>query len=169
MPTLLEETLENWGFAREGVIAEVRNLSEKDLAWRPAEGSRTAGELVAHILESGALMAGELTRDDGDFRRRGYEALLSEHSRGIRMKGTKKQLLAELARTHKDGAARIRKAGEIHMLQQIRRFDGIPGTRLAWMQHGVGHEEYHRGQLALIARFAGRTPALTQLIQGDGD
>ena len=52
------------------------------------------------------------------------------------------------------------------MLQLIRRFDGKLGTRLAWMQHGIAHEEYHRGQLALYARLLGRVPALTQLIYG---
>ncbi|MDZ7363128.1 MAG: hypothetical protein ONB46_20750 [candidate division KSB1 bacterium] len=50
------------------------------------------------------------------------------------------------------------------MLQYITRFDGLKGTRLAWMNHGISHEEYHRGQLALYARLLGRVPALTQLI-----
>ena len=34
------------------------------------------------------------------------------------------------------------------------------------MNHGIAHEEYHRGQLALYARLLGRVPALTRLIQG---
>jgi uncharacterized damage-inducible protein DinB len=168
LTTLLEEALEAWGFAREGVIAEIENLSEKDMAFRPADESRTAAELVAHVLESGAMMAGELSRPGGDFRRRDYEALLAEHSRGIRMTGTRRQLVAELERTHREGAKKIREAGELHMLQHIRRFDGLLGTRLAWMQHGIGHEEYHRGQIALYARLSGKTPALTKLIEGSG-
>ena len=53
------------------------------------------------------------------------------------------------------------------MLQFIRRFDGKMGTRLAWMNHGVAHEEYHRGQIALSARLLGRVPALTQQILGE--
>ena len=40
------------------------------------------------------------------------------------------------------------------------------GTRLAWMNHGIAHEEYHRGQIALYARLLGRVPALTQKILG---
>jgi uncharacterized damage-inducible protein DinB len=40
------------------------------------------------------------------------------------------------------------------------------GTRLAWMQHGIAHEEYHRGQLATYARLTGRVPALTKRIMG---
>jgi uncharacterized damage-inducible protein DinB len=34
------------------------------------------------------------------------------------------------------------------------------------MHHGIGHEEYHRGQIALAARLLGHVPALTKLIQG---
>ena len=52
------------------------------------------------------------------------------------------------------------------MLQRIRRFDGEQGTRLAWVYHGIAHEEYHRAQLALYARLMGRTPALTKRIHG---
>ena len=64
------------------------------------------------------------------------------------------------------GAQQFRQACELHMLQHITRFDGEQGTRLAWMNHGIAHEEYHRGQLALYARLVGRVPALTQLIYG---
>jgi uncharacterized damage-inducible protein DinB len=71
-----------------------------------------------------------------------------------------------MKRTHADGARKIRAAGELFMLQLIARFDGERGTRLAWMHHGISHEDYHRGQIALYARLVGRVPALTQLIHG---
>jgi len=166
---LLEEALEAWSYTRAGVVEEVENLSEKDLAFAPRPESRTAAELVRHIVESGLLMSGELSRNDGDFRRKGYEDLLSEHSRGagLASKRTKRELIASLRGTHRTGEAKLRKAGELQMLQFIRRFDGIFGTRFAWMQHGISHEEYHRGQLALYARLTGRVPALTQRILGD--
>ncbi len=164
--TLLEETLEAWGYTRAGVIDELRNLRDKDIGFRPSLESRTVAELVRHIVESGLLMSGELSRPDGDFRRKSYEALLREHGRGLARLTTRRALLEGLARKHRDGERKLRKAGELHMLQHIRRFDGKMGTRLAWMQHGIAHEEYHRGQLALYARLLGRVPALTQLITG---
>jgi uncharacterized damage-inducible protein DinB len=166
LETLIEEALEAWGYARSGVVDEVASLGERDVAFRPAEGSRSVAELVFHILESGALMAGELSRKDGDFRRKSYEALLREHGRAISRGKTRRQLLDGLRATHEKGAEKIRRAGELHMLQLIRRFDGKMGTRLAWMHHGISHEEYHRGQIALCARLLGRTPALTRLIEG---
>ena len=164
--TLLEEALEGWGFTRQGAIDELRNIPEKDMGYRPRPESRTVAELVRHIVESGLLMSGELSRPGGDFRRKTYEALLREHGKGVARMTTRRALLDGLARKHRDGERALREAGELHLLQLIRRFDGKPGTRLAWMQHGIAHEEYHRGQLALYARLLGRVPALTQKIQG---
>ncbi len=164
--TLLEETLEAWEYTRSGVVEELQNIPEKDLAFRPREESRTVAALVRHIVESGQMMAGELSRAGGDFQRKSYEALLREHGRGFAGPRTKRELSGALRRAHREGDAKIRRAGELDMLQQIRRFDGKLGTRIAWMNHGIAHEEYHRGQLALYARLLGRVPALTRHIMG---
>jgi uncharacterized damage-inducible protein DinB len=162
---LLEEALEGWQGVRAGVMAEVDNLPEKHFGFRPVEGFRSVRELVDHILESALLMK-ELLRPDGDFRRAPALELLAEHRGDLPRGGTKKAFLARLETTHRDMDAAFRKAGELHMLQHIRRFDGLPGTRLEWFQHGVAHEYYHCGQLALLARLVGRVPALTQRIHG---
>lgn len=164
--TLLEEALEAWSYTRAGVIAELQNIPDKQLGFRPREESRTVIELAQHVVESGLLMAGELTRSDGDFQRKSYEGLLQEHARGVSARRSKQQLVGALRTSHRDGERRIREAGELRMLQLIRRFDGLMGTRFAWMQHGISHEEYHRGQLALYARLIGRVPALTKQILG---
>jgi uncharacterized damage-inducible protein DinB len=112
------------------------------------------------------MMAGELSRPDGDFRRKSYEGFLHEYGRGVSGWRSKATLLAALRKTHADSEKKIRSAGELHMLQNIRRFDGEMGSRLAWMNHGISHEEYHRGQVALCARLVGRVPALTKRIRG---
>lgn len=164
--TLLEETLEAWDFTRHGVVDELHNIPEKEFGFRPREESRTVVELAQHVLESGLMMAGELSRPDGDFQRKSYEGLLREYGKGVASKRTKRDLVAALLRTHREGEGKIRLSGELHMFQFIRRFDGKMGTRLAWMNHGIAHEEYHRGQLALYARLLGHVPALTQQIQG---
>jgi uncharacterized damage-inducible protein DinB len=52
------------------------------------------------------------------------------------------------------------------LLQPIRQFSGVPASRVSWLHHGISHEEYHRGQLALYARLLGEVPALTKLILG---
>ena len=164
--SLLDELLTAWAYTREGVIAEIKNLPENALDSAPNPAVRTAREIAQHIIESGLLMSGELSRRDGDFQRKPYLELMREHGRGMPRHRTKAELVTALKRTQADGEKRIRTCGEIGMLQQIRQFNGEPATRLAWMHHGIAHEEYHRGQLALYARLVGRVPALTKLIEG---
>ena len=165
--TLLEEALEAWRYTRAGVVTEIENLSDANLHYRPAAESRTAAEIAVHIAESGMMMSGELSRPDGNFHRKSFPEFMKEYARGVKpARGGKRALVQMLTRTHKDGERRLRSAGELHLLQLITRFDGERGTRLAWMNHGISHEEYHRGQLALYARLLGRVPALTQRIMG---
>ena len=166
LKSLVEEALEAWHYARDGVIQEVRNLPEDAMTARPA-GTRTVAEIVHHIAESGLMMAGELTRADGDFQRQAYPAFLAEYAGGMKRPTTKQELLELLESTHDDGRNRIRAAGEARLMEPIRQFNGEPARRLTWMHHGIGHEEYHRGQLALSARLLGHVPALTKLIHGE--
>ena len=164
--SLLDEALEAWQYTRAGVISELRNLPDVSLAFRPTPTMRTPAEIAMHIVESGLMMAGELSRPDGNFRRKSFPQFMKEYTKGLKPAANKKQLIQLLTKTREDGEKKLRAAGELHMLQYITRFDGVPGTRLAWMNHGISHEEYHRGQIALYARLVGRVPALTQLIHG---
>ena len=164
--SLLDETLEAWAYTRSGFISEIQNLSEADLKMRPHTESRTATEIAIHIVQSGLMMSGELSRPDGDFQRKTYPQFIKEYGGNLPIVSKKSEIVQLLKRTHAEGEKKLRAAGELHMLQMICRFDGERGSRLAWMNHGISHEDYHRGQLALYARLAGRVPALTQLIYG---
>jgi len=166
LTSLLDEALEAWQYTRAGVISELRNLPDVSLSYRPATNSRTAAEIAVHIAESGLMMAGELSRPDGNFRRKSFPLFMKEYAKGVKPTSNKKQLIQLLTKTREDGEKKLRAAGELHILQLITRFDGERGSRLAWMNHGIAHEEYHRGQIALYARLVGRVPALTQLIYG---
>jgi uncharacterized damage-inducible protein DinB len=166
MQSLLDETREAWAYARKGIIAELRNMPQVAFDIRPVQGVRTVAEIAWHIAGSGMMMAGELTRPDGDFTRKSFSAFMKEYARGVGRYHTKARIIALLTRSHADGDRRIRMAGELFMLQRIRRFDGVKGTRLAWMHHHIAHEEYHRGQLALRARLLGKVPVLTTRLDG---
>lgn len=115
------------------------------------------------------MWCGELSNPAGDFTRQDFPAFLREYGTPEAGRPADRPGLVRLLRsTHADGVRRLRETGEVGMLQTIRRFDGGLWTRLAWLQHGIAHEEYHRGQLALYVRLLGRTPALTKRIQGGG-
>jgi uncharacterized damage-inducible protein DinB len=153
--TLLEEALEAWAYCRDGFVEEAENIAEAEWNFRPAEGSRSVRELVRHVVESGRMAAGELTRLDGDFRRKEFPEFVREYAGDVAGVEDRGELLGLLRASHEEGARRIREAGELFMLGPIHRFDGQPGTRLAWLHHAVQHEMYHRGQLALYARMLG--------------
>ena len=166
--TLLEEALEHWQGTRDGLIEEIENIPIDRLDFRPAKGMRTVEELARHIAEVALMMVGELTRADGDFTRQEWGGFLREYGGPAHRAQGRAGIVRMLRETHAEGDRRFRALGELGMLQHIKRFDGQPGTRLAWLWHGITHEEYHRAQIALCARLLGLVPALTRRITGEG-
>lgn len=165
--SLLEEALDAWADARRGVIAELRCVPPGQIGFRPDPGARSVAEIGQHVADTGLMWCGELANPEGDFTRMSFPKFMQLYGTPASSRPPARSGLVRLLRaTHAAGVRQIRAAGEVGMLQTIRRFDGALWTRLAWMQHGIAHEEYHRGQLALYVRLLGRTPALTKLIHG---
>ena len=163
---LIEEALEGWTDTREGLIDEVNNVPAGKFEFRPTPEVRNVKEVVVHILEVAMMMTGELTRADTNFRRLPWPRLLRMHAKKAYEAKTKADLIRLLKSQHKQAEKRFLEVGELHMLQLIKRFDGELGTRLAWLHHGIAHEEYHRGQLTVYQRLMGFEPALTRQIRG---
>ena len=165
MNSLLEEAIEAWDGARRGVIAEASGIPARDWDFRPAPGARSVDELVAHVVATAMMWTNELTRPTADFTRKSFPAFIRHYAKGVEKPRPRAEWLRLLRSSHREGARQLRAAGEVQMLQYVRRFDGERGTRLTWLHHGIAHEEYHRAQLALYARLLGRTPALTRAIE----
>jgi uncharacterized damage-inducible protein DinB len=164
--SLLDEALEAWRDARQGVLDEVRNIPAAHFDFRPTPEVRSVREQVVHILEVAMMMVGELTRDDTDFRRAPWPTLLATYAQPAYDAKTRDELLALLASQLADGERAFRARGELALYQYLTRFDGQPGTKFSWFHHGIAQEEYHRAQLAIYARLLGLVPALTRKIQG---
>lgn len=163
--SVLEETLEGWRDVRQGLIEEVENVPADRFDFRPTADVMSVTELVQHILEVALMMTGELTRTDTDFRRAPWPELLDLYAGPVKAATSKAELLDLLRTTIGEAEQRFLDVGELHMLQFITRFDGEQGTRLAWLQHGIAQEMYHRGQLVLYERLLGIEPALTRRIR----
>jgi uncharacterized damage-inducible protein DinB len=163
--SLLEETVEGWAGVREGLIEEVQNVPADRFDFRPTPEVKSVAELIQHILEVALMMTGELTRPDTDFRRLPWPELLDHYAAHVTDVTGRTDLIELLRSSFAEAERAFLDVGELHMLQLITRFDGEPGTRLAWLQHGVEQEMYHRGQLVLYARLMGIEPALTQRIR----
>ena len=91
--SLLEETLEAWRFAREGVRDELKNLPADRMDFRPTPQSRTVRELSQHILEVSMMMTGELTRPDTNLQRAPWPKLLRLYALEAYRAKTKAQLV----------------------------------------------------------------------------
>lgn len=165
--TILEEALEAWTYAREGFLAELEGIPESRWDERSHPHARNVAELAQHVLESGLMMVGELTDPNGDFGRASPQEIMASHTGDVPETAAPAEWRSLLRSQLETGIRAFRDAGEVAILQNIRRFDGLTGTRLAWMHHGIAHEEYHRGQVALLARTMGLIPALTRMIYGD--
>ena len=72
--TLLEEAIEAWGDARQGVIAELKNIPPTAIDYRPTAEVRSVAELATHIAETGLMWSNELTRPTADFTRKSFPA-----------------------------------------------------------------------------------------------
>ncbi|RMD88435.1 MAG: DinB family protein [Calditrichaeota bacterium] len=162
---LLEEALEAWGNVRNGLMEEVKNIPAEQFDFKPNSDVRSVRELIVHILEVAMMMTGELTRRDTDFHRAPWPELLDMYAREAYALQTKEECIGLLKKQFEEALEKFKEVGELHMLQFIKRFDGKPGTRLAWLQHGIAHEMYHRGQLVLYERLLGIEPALTRRIR----
>lgn len=167
--SLLEETLEAWSDVRQGLVDEVANVPEDRFDFRPTPDTRSVTELIQHILEVALMMTGELTRPDTDFHRAPWPELLDLYAADVKGAGTKAELLGLLRSSIQEAEQKFRAAGELAMLQLITRFDGEQGTRLAWLNHGIAQEMYHRGQLVLYERLMGIEPTLTRRIREASD
>jgi len=164
--SFLDELLEDWSGARMGLVDELLVIPATKMDFRPTPEVRSVRELVQHILEVAMMMTGELTRPDTDFRRAPWPKLLRMYARPAYRAKTRGELVRLLRSQIRDADRKFRRAGELAMFQFITRFDGEQGTKMAWLHHGIAHEEYHRAQLTLYARHLGLEPALTRRIRG---
>lgn len=166
LKSMLDEILEAWHDVRQGIIAEVENIPADRFDFRPTPEVRSVREQVQHILEVAMMMTGEFTRPDTNLHRAPWPKLLAMYAKPAYRATTKRELLALLRSQIADADRKFRAQGELGLWQRHKRFDGKLGTKLAWVQHGIAQEWYHRGQLALYARLMGLVPALTQRIHG---
>jgi len=163
---LLAEAIDAWWDVRDGLVDELSLFAEEELDFRAAHEVRSVRELIWHIVETARMWCGELSRPEGDFTRQSFAAFIGEYGAGTRRAQDLQELTDLLRSSREEGIAMLENAGEALMLRPILRFDGEPWTRLTWMHHGIAHEMYHRGQVALCHRLIGRTPALTRNMEG---
>jgi len=160
----VERICEQWQDVRNGLIKEVELLPSEQMGFKPAPESRTALELLQHVVESERVLVGEMCRENTNFQR-GFPALMAEFAGNIKEATTRDSILEILASSMEKSAAMIVNFGDENFEQSMTRFDGKQCTKTEMLNFAVGHEMYHRGQLTVYERVLGIEPALTQFFR----
>jgi len=166
--TLIDEVIDEWYTVRKGFIAEVKNIPPSRFTFRPTLESRSALEIVQHVLENGIMTTEELLKEETNYHRTSHDKLVSMYSNTVSPADTKEKLIDLLVQQFRDSEHRFKKSGELFMLQAVTMYDGTRKTRLSILNNTISHEMYHRGQLALAARLLGIEPAMTRELRMGG-
>jgi len=146
------------------IIAE--EIPEDKYSFRPAEGTRTVGELLTHIahgwkFHEKVIFVEKLTTMEGfDFM--GFMGpLLAEQAKPR----TKAEIIALLTTEGEKFAKAVEALPDDFMVQSVAMPAGAPQasrTRFDMLMSVKEHEMHHRGQLMLIERMLGIKPHLTR-------
>jgi uncharacterized damage-inducible protein DinB len=160
---LVEQAIQTWEAQRQSVIAQVEDLSEEQLDYRPGEGAKSAREIAIHIAQSQAAVVAEVL-SSGSFYRLFDPEAQREATAALPPAETKAELLQLLRVAGEQSTARLRETGELLTERTMQTFNAPADSCLSALWFGVAHEMYHAGQLAVCARAAGRVPTMTQRI-----
>lgn len=151
---------------RKNTLTIAEEIPEDKYSYRPAEGSRTVAEMLAHIALGGRfqeqinLVEKRSSMEAFDFMRfRGGIAAEAATPR------TKAEILALLREEGEKYARAVESLPDDFLGQSVAMPPGgtpPSRTRFDMLASVKEHEMHHRGQLMLIERMLGITPHLTR-------
>lgn len=154
---------------RSNTLKIADQIPEDKYGFRPAEGTRTVGELLAHIAfvsklqEQVHFVEKRSTLEGFDFFSF-MGAMMAEQAKPR----TKAELIALLTSRGEEFAIKLEALSEDFLGQTLAMPQGAQPssrTRFDMLASVKEHEMHHRGQLMLIERMLGITPHLTAEMQ----
>ena len=154
---------------RKNTLQIAEEIPEDKYGFRPAEGTKTVGELLAHIALSGKfqeqinLVEKRTTLEGFDFPKLMGE-LMAEQTKPR----TKAEVIALLTSEGEKFAKALEALSDDFLGQSVSMPPGMEPakrTRFDMLLSVKEHEMHHRGQLMLIERMLGITPHLTRAMQ----
>lgn len=146
------------------VIAE--EIPEDKYGYRPAEGSRTVGEMLIHVALGGRFQE-QVNLVEKRSSMEGFDFM--KFMGGVREQTAKPRTKAEVITLLKDEGEKYAKALESLPDDFLGQSVAMPAggtppsrTRFEMLASVKEHEMHHRGQLMLIERILGITPHLTR-------
>src|ERR1700675_1691784 len=161
-----KEMAASYRTVRKNTLQIAEEIPEDKYGVRPAEGTKTVGELLAHIALSGKfqeqinLVEKRTTLEGFDFPKLMGE-LMAEQAKPR----TKAEIIALLTSQGEKFAKGLEALTDDFLGQSVSMPPGMEPasrTRLEMLISVKEHEMHHRGQLMLIERMLGITPHLTR-------
>jgi len=157
----IDRLVQSWSEVRTGLINEASQIPEEKFSFRATPETRSVAELLQHIVQTQKLLVGEACRHNTDLMRQSFADHVNEYAADVATIADKNGLLELLRSSLEPAEAAIRDCGE-GLQQKMRSFNGKEMTKLDFLNSGIAHEMYHRGQLTVYERLLGVEPALTQ-------
>jgi uncharacterized damage-inducible protein DinB len=151
---------------RKNTLTIAEEIPEDKYGYRPAEGTRTVGELLAHIAYGGKfqeqiMFVEPRTSMEGFDFMKFMGGLMAEQSKPR----TKAEIIALLQQEGEKYAKAVESLSDDFLGQSMAMPPGgtpASRTRFDMLASVKEHEMHHRGQLMLIERMLGITPHLTR-------
>jgi uncharacterized damage-inducible protein DinB len=153
---------------RNNTIQIAEEIPEDKYGFRPAEGTRTVGETLAHLATSTAWPK--------HFHGQGHTQIdlnmfLSFHQKALDEAATlttKAKLLDALRKNGEEFAGWLETVSDAALAERIQYPAGMEPpdkSRFEMLMSAKEHEMHHRAQLMTIERMLGITPHLTRAMQ----
>jgi len=151
---------------RKNTLIIAADIPEEKYSYRPAEGTRTVGELLTHIALGGrfqeqVILVEKRTSMEGFEYMKFRDAVLSE----VNQPRTKAEIIQLLSDEGEKYAQAVESLSDDFLAYSITMPPGgtpPSRTRFDMLASVKEHEMHHRGQLMLIERMLGITPHLTR-------
>lgn len=157
----VENLIASWREVRAGLIDEAAQIPAEQYSFQAAEGMRSVGQLLQHVVESQKMLVGEACRPDTNLLRGSFADQIKQYAPGVRAVNDKDGILKLLGDAMDDAETQLRGASD-EMNNNMKRFDGKEMSKLGFMSFAIAHEMYHRGQLTVYERLLKIEPVLTQ-------
>jgi uncharacterized damage-inducible protein DinB len=151
---------------RKNTITIAEEIPEDQYNFRPAEGFRTVGELLAHIALGGKFQE-QIVLKDKRTSMEGFDFMkfIQANQAETAKPRTKAEIIALLKEEGEKYAQAVESLSDDFIGQSIAMPPGgtpPSRTRFDILAAVKEHEMHHRGQLMLIERMLGITPHLTR-------
>ena len=157
----LDHIIDRWVEVRAGFIDELAHIPADQFDFRATPDVRSVTEIVRHVVEAQKVLAGEVCREDTNFKRMPILELIKSYASGVEAVEGKDALIELMRESMKSAETTIRDFGEGALAANMERLDGKVMPKADFLHFLISHEMYHRGQITVYQRLLGMEPVIT--------